>query len=61
MSDPILSDEERDVAFEAGLPAHGLTDAQKDELRAEHDREMAERENGRHDAQKHYERHKGRH
>lgn len=61
MPNPILSDEERDAAFEAGLPVHGLTDTQKAELRAEHDREMAERENGRHDAQKRYDTHKGRH
>jgi hypothetical protein len=60
MPDPILSDEERDAAFEASLPKVGMTMAQKAELRAEHDREMAEHLNARFDVQKNYDIHKGR-
>lgn len=60
MTTPILSDEERDAAFEASLPPVGLTEPQKAELRAEHDRAMAEQQNERFDAQAHYDRHKGR-
>lgn len=60
VSGAILSDEERDAAFEASLPPVGLTDAQKAELRAEHDRAMADQAAEQQAAQAHYDRHKGR-
>lgn len=58
MLKPILSDEEREAAFLKSL-SPSLSETERVEAREDFDREMAERENARHDTQKHYNRHKG--
>lgn len=61
MSSVILSEQEREAAFEARIARKTTMTAEDRKVaRADFDREMAENQNNQHDVQKHYDQGKGR-